>query len=94
MNDVGHVRAGDLLGRAAYDRSGNRLGRIADLIVDGDQHTGLRVTHVVVTHRPWGRLLGYERKQATGPWLLQKFARIVMHRRVRTISWSDLDHSR
>jgi hypothetical protein len=91
---VGTVRAGALLGRVAYDREGNRLGRIADLIADGDPRTGLRVTGVVIARRPWGRLLGYERKQVAGPWLLQAFARAVMHRRVRTIRWDELDHSR
>lgn len=48
----------------------------------------------VVARRPWGRLLGYEREQATGPWLLQAFARLVMHRRVRVFDWVDLDHNR
>lgn len=95
MNDsVGSVRAGALIGRAAYDRAGNRLGTIADLIVDGDLDSGLRVTHAVIARRPWGRLLGYERHQAAGPWLIQKFAQIVMHRRVRVVDWADLDHSR
>jgi hypothetical protein len=94
MNEVGSVRAGDLLGRTAYDRAGNRLGTIADLVADGDLGSGLRVTHAVVARRPWGRLLGYEREQATGPWLIQKLARIVMHRRVRVVDWSDLDHGR
>jgi hypothetical protein len=99
MNDqaandsVGSIRAGDLIGRPAYGRGGNRLGTIADLIVDGDIRTGLRVTGVVVARRPWGRLLGYEREQATGPWLLQALARVVMHRRVRTIRWDELDHA-
>lgn len=92
--DPGSVRAGAIIGRPAIDRTGKRLGRIVDLIVDGDLENGLRVTHVVVAQRPWGRLLGYERRQATGPWLIQKLARLVMHRRVRTIGWSELDHSR
>jgi hypothetical protein len=91
-NDVGTIRAGALIGRTAYDRSGHPLGTIADLIVDGDLRTGLRVTHVVVARKPWGRLLGYERSQTAGPWLLQTFARLVMHRRVRTIAWDELGH--
>lgn len=91
--DVAVVRAGALISRTAYDRSGQPLGTIADLIADGDLQQGLRVTHVVVARRPWGRLLGYEREQTAGPWLLQTFARLVMHRRVRTIAWEDLDHS-
>jgi hypothetical protein len=89
---VGDIRAGALIGRAAYDKRGNRLGVIADVIADGDLRQGLRITHVVVAQRPWGRLLGYERQQATGPWLLQALARIIMHRRVRTIEWTELHH--
>jgi len=91
---VGEVRAGDLIGRTAYHRNGDRLGTIADLIADGHPHNGLTVTHVIVARKPWGRLLGYERNQATGPWLLQAFARAVMHRRVTTIAWDELDTSR
>jgi hypothetical protein len=90
---VGDILAGALIGRTAYDRDGQRLGTIADLIADGDLRTGLRVTHVVIAQRPWGRLLGYERRQATGPWLIQKFARLVIHRRVRTVDWADIAHS-
>jgi hypothetical protein len=90
----GETRAGALIGREAYDRAGTRLGTIADLIADGTLETGLRVTHVVIARRPWGRLLGYERKQVTGPWLVQAFARLVIRRRVRTVDWSELDHSR
>jgi PRC-barrel domain len=93
-DDVGSVRAGRLIGRTAYDRAGNRLGTIADLIVDGDLENGLRVTKVVIARRPWGRLLGYERVQVTGPWLIHALARTVIHRRVRTIDWHELDHSR
>lgn len=94
MKAVGDVRAGALLGRTAYDRDGTALGRIADLIVDGDLKSGYQVTKVVIAGRPWGRLLGYERKQAAGPWLIQKLARAVMHRHVRTVDWSEIDHSR
>jgi hypothetical protein len=92
--DVGSTRAGAIIGRTAYDRAGDELGTVADLAVEGDLESGLRVTQVVVARRPWGRLLGYERRQATGPWLLQTFARVVMHRRVRVFDWADLDHSR
>jgi len=91
---AGDTRAGALIGRRAYLRSGEFLGRIADLVAEGDLQSGLRVTKVVCARRPWGRLLGYERRQATGPWLLQTFARLVMHRRVRVVDWEELDLSR
>jgi hypothetical protein len=90
-DDVGTIRAGMLIGRTACDRSGNRLGMIADLVTHGDLGSGFDVTHIVITRRPWGRLLGYER-MAAGPWLLQTFARLVIRRRVLTIAWEDLGH--
>jgi hypothetical protein len=90
--DVGTIRAGALIGRTACDRAGNRLGIIADLVTEGDLDSGFRVTQVVIARRPWGRLLGYERAQSSGPWLLQTFAHLVMHRRVRMIAWQEIGH--
>jgi hypothetical protein len=49
----------------------------------------------VVTRPPWGRLLGYERKSATGPKLLELFAHAVLRRNSQQIDWPDLhlEHS-
>jgi sporulation protein YlmC with PRC-barrel domain len=78
------LRASDLIGRPVGDVDGTVLGRIADLIVEDD-----RVTAVIVTKGPWGRLLGYEREAAGGPWLLQAVARAVLRRNSRRIAWPD-----
>ena len=79
------LRAGDLLGRAVHDEDGRRIGRIADLeVADG------AVVAAVVTAGPWGRLLGYERAGAHGPWILETLARKVLRRDSRRIPWSDL----
>jgi hypothetical protein len=91
---IGYARAGALLRRVAFDRNGNPLGRIADLVAEPGPDGRLRVTAVTVSGRPWGRLLGYEREQDTGPKLIQLLARAIMHRHVRTVAWDDLDHSR
>jgi hypothetical protein len=91
---IGCARAGALIGRVAFDRSGRRLGRIADLIAGPERDGRLRVTKVIVAGRPWGRLLGYEREQDTGPKLIQLLARSIIHRHVKTIPWTDLDLSR
>jgi sporulation protein YlmC with PRC-barrel domain len=81
-------RASDLLGQKAYDASGRYLGRIADLVADdGDRPS---IVAAVVTRPPWGRLLGYERESATGPKLLELFARAVMRRNSQRVDWSDL----
>jgi hypothetical protein len=83
-----------MIGRVAFDRSGRRLGRIADVIAESEPDGQLRVTGVIVSGHPWGRLLGYEREQDTGPKLIQLAARAIMHRHVKTVAWGDLDLSR
>ena len=81
-------RASDLLGRKVYDASGRYLGRIADLVAEeGDRPS---IVAAVVTRPPWGRLLGYERESATGPKLLELFARSVMRRDSQRIDWNEL----
>jgi sporulation protein YlmC with PRC-barrel domain len=80
------VRAGDLIGRRAYGSDGSDLGRIADLVVD-DAAT---IVAAIVTKGPWGRLLGYERDSAGGPWLLERLARAVLRRASREVPWEDL----
>jgi hypothetical protein len=74
------LRASDLLGRAVSGTA----GRVTDLVLrDGE------IVAVIVTKRPWGRLLGYEREQTSGPWLLEAVARRVLRRDSREIPWSE-----
>jgi sporulation protein YlmC with PRC-barrel domain len=77
------VRAGDLIGRRAYGPDGEDLGRIADLVVDDDT----TIVAAIVTRGPWGRLLGYERESAHGPWVLERFARAVLRRESQQVPW-------
>jgi hypothetical protein len=75
------VRAGELLGRAAYDLHGRRLGRVVDVVVRGGLPPGrLRLTDVIVA-RHWysraiGRLIGPER-HPSGPWIIRAVARLL-----------------
>ena len=78
------LRAGDLLGRRVTGPDGTDLGRVADLVVEGDA-----VVAVIVTRPPWGRLLGYERPAAGGPWLLEVAARAILRRRSARVPWAD-----
>ncbi|MFI5908116.1 PRC-barrel domain-containing protein [Dactylosporangium sp. NPDC051541] len=78
------LRASDLLGRPVTGADGRDLGRVADLVVDGD-----RIVAVVAVRRPWGRLLGYEREQAGGPWLVEALARWILRRDSTEIPWSE-----
>ena len=80
------LRASDLLGRRALGPDGEDLGRVADLVVDDDT----TIVAVIVTKGPWGRLLGYERSSARGPWLLEHLARAVLRRESRRVPWEDL----
>jgi hypothetical protein len=91
---VGTVLASSLTGRVVFDRSGRELGKIADVEVEPDDAGRLRVTWVIVAASPWGRLLGYERPEATTPVLLHALARAVMRRDVHRVEWEDLDLSR
>jgi hypothetical protein len=73
------LRASDLLGR----RLDGTAGRVTDLVVDDGA-----IVAVIVTRGPWGRLLGYERDQTAGPWLLEALARWVLRRDSVEVPWS------
>jgi hypothetical protein len=77
-----------LLGRRIRDADGTELGRVTDVISERDGPGRERVVTLVVTAGPWGRLLGYERAESTGPWLLERFARLVFRRGLREVPWS------
>ena len=79
------LRASDLIGRHVVDADGRPLGRVADLVVEDTT-----VVAVIVTGGLWGRLLGYERESAHGPWLLETLARAVVRRDSRRIAWADV----
>ncbi|WP_433318589.1 PRC-barrel domain containing protein [Micromonospora chersina] len=69
------MRAGELLGRTAYDLRGRRLGRVVDVVVRGGwPPERLRITDVIVAGHWWARvasrLIGLER-HPSGPWLLR-----------------------
>ncbi|GAA4579935.1 hypothetical protein GCM10023176_58660 [Micromonospora coerulea] len=75
------MRAGELLGRTAYDLHGRRLGRVVDVVVRGGfPPDRLRLTDVIVAGHWWtrlsGRLIGPER-HPSGPWLLRVAARLL-----------------
>jgi hypothetical protein len=81
------LTVGSLLGRPVRDGSGRPLGRVVDLIVEKDAQGQTRVKAFVVTDGPWGRLFGYERAAAGGPWVLTTLARWIVHRHLRRVTW-------
>ncbi|MEV4623111.1 PRC-barrel domain containing protein [Asanoa sp. NPDC049573] len=82
-------RVSDLLGRTAVGRDGRPLGRVVDLIAE-DGADGPLITAAIVVRGPWGRLLGYEREEAGGPWLLETAAGLILRRNMTTVPWSAL----
>jgi sporulation protein YlmC with PRC-barrel domain len=83
-------RCHELLGRPVYDRSGRYLGRVADLVVRADEDGRYRLVEAMVSPRPWGRLLGYERPDAVGPWPLELLARWIVRRKTRRVPWAEI----
>ncbi|MEV4641329.1 PRC-barrel domain-containing protein [Actinoplanes sp. NPDC049548] len=84
------LRAGALIGCEVRARDGRPLGRIADLETSREPDGRERITAAIVTGGRWGRLLGYERDQHTGPWLLERLAHHVIRRHTRHVPWTDL----
>ncbi|MFG2052903.1 PRC-barrel domain-containing protein [Micromonospora sp. NPDC048930] len=83
-------RVSALLGRPVRDAAGRERGRIVDVEAEPDGAGGLRLTAVLVARGPWGRLLGYERDEVRGPWLLEVAARWILRRRLTRVPWTDL----
>src|SRR5689334_462028 len=81
------ARVGMLLGRPVHDADGGLLGRVADVETTREPDGRERVVAVVVTGGRWGRLLGYEREEVQGPWLLEWFARLVWRREMHRVPW-------
>jgi sporulation protein YlmC with PRC-barrel domain len=83
-------RASSILGRQVRDRSGRPLGRIADLVTERDPDGVERVTAAIVVKGRWGRLLGYERNERTGPWVLERLATYIQRRDTTRVAWHEL----
>ncbi|HYT11038.1 MAG TPA: PRC-barrel domain-containing protein [Mycobacteriales bacterium] len=91
------MRASDLLGREVLDRDGIRLGVVTDLrcVLDGPLRGGLcapRVEALLVSRHRTGSLLGYDRNEQQGPWLLRVLVRLL-HRRLTVVPWTVVETS-
>jgi hypothetical protein len=83
------VRASDLIRCPAYDRAGRLLGTVVDLVAEPDPPGMSAVVAVIVSPHRHGRLLGYMRGNAQGPWLLRQITR-VLARGTHTLAWHDV----
>jgi hypothetical protein len=86
------ARLTHLLGAPVFDRH-RLMGHVIDLRLAADPHSAepaLAVKALIMdTHRT-GSLLGYERREQQGPWLIRVILRAV-HRRAALIDWTDVE---
>jgi hypothetical protein len=83
------------LRRPVYDSTGAALGYVTDLrcVQDGPLRGAMcapRVHALVVSRHRVGSLLGYDRREQQGPWLI----RVIvgrLHRNLQVIPWSAVD---
>ncbi|UAC01954.1 PRC-barrel domain-containing protein [Dactylosporangium vinaceum] len=79
------MRAGELLGRPVTGADGRPLGRVADLVVEGDT-----IVAVIAVGRPRGGAgSGTNATSGPAPWLLEVLARWIMRRESIRIPWSE-----
>lgn len=88
------MRLSDLLGRDVVDGVGRRLGRVVDvrLAADGEGpgFAGrLVVDGMLVSPRHPGSLLGYDRREEQGPWLVRTVVR-RLQRDMTYVRWDDV----
>jgi len=88
-------RLHDLLGMTVRTPTGRVLGHVNDLRLVADRavrglHAELVVDGLVVDGRHAGSLLGYDRRQEQGPWLLRLIVR-ALHRHAGYTPWSAVD---
>lgn len=104
-SDVGRHRTvrrlHDLLGLAVFAPNGRELGHVNDVrLAPGPVVHGIRaelvVDGLIVADRHAGSMLGYDRRETQGPWLVRRAVR-ALHRNagyapwgaVREIQWGD-----
>lgn len=85
-----HRRLDDLLQMPVSDTEGRGLGGVLDVRLQGRSPDGLLVTAVVVGHARPGALLGYDRSQEQGPWLVARPVRWLL-RHSRLVEWSAVE---
>jgi hypothetical protein len=89
------MRASELIGLPVLDQGGQPLGIVTDLrcVQDGPLRGAMaapRVRAVIISRRHTGALLGYDRRDQQGPWLIRIIVR-RLHRQLRIVDWEDLD---
>ncbi|MCU1441011.1 MAG: PRC-barrel domain containing protein [Rhodoglobus sp.] len=84
----------DILGSAAFDGDGNRLGAVVDARFRLEGRTSpaqARMVALIISPRSTSSYLGYERKAASRPVILDRLLR-WMHRGSYLVNWEDVAH--
>jgi hypothetical protein len=85
---VTHRRMGELLGMRVRAAHPDLRGKVLDVRLRPERDR-LVVTHLVVGPGRPGALLGYERSDFDGPWLVRTVVE-HLHRHVRLAPWDDV----
>lgn len=88
------MRASDLIGRPVLDGTGRRIGVVTDLrcVQDGPLRGAMaapRVHEVLISRHRTGSLLGYDRRDQQGPWLVRRIVR-WLHRDLMVVPWESV----
>jgi hypothetical protein len=89
------MKASDLIGRRVSDADGTNLGVVTDLrcVQDGPLRGSMaapRVHQLIVSRRRVGSLLGYDRREQQGPWIVRIIVR-RLHRQLVFIPWENVE---
>jgi sporulation protein YlmC with PRC-barrel domain len=79
LRDREAYRLGRLTGMNVIDAHGNRAGRVLDARFEPDPSGRLALASLIVGHGRPGSLLGYDRRDERGPWLVRS-AVLWLHR--------------
>jgi hypothetical protein len=90
------MKASDLLGRPVLDAAGAQIGYVTDLrcIQNGPLRGAMcapRIHAILVSRRHVGSMLGYDRREQQGPWLIRVIVR-RLHRHLQVIPWSAIKY--
>jgi hypothetical protein len=90
------MKASDLLGRPVHDSTGHPLGFVTDLrcVQDGPLRGVMcapRITALIVSRHRLGSMLGYDRHDQQGPWLVRTIIRWI-HRDLQVIPWTAVEN--
>ncbi|EME60902.1 PRC-barrel domain-containing protein [Amycolatopsis decaplanina] len=83
------MRASDLLGAAAYDDSGQRLGWIVELVAETTPDGPPAIKAVLIAPRRHLRLLGYDRHGMRHPVPIRQLAN-RLRRNIHEVTWNEL----